>query len=541
MESRKSSRTLALSKPPDIHFPVGQSVLSRRWIEVAAVGALIMVVSVLLARNAMRRFDFFDMSAFLDAGYRVYSGQIPYTDFFYFAGPVHLYMHAFFFSLFGFTKSAVQAHIVLTSALVIVFLYVYCRRRFSIGISLLVTTVGALAYYGPISHPWYDQNAWLWMILPLCVLGRQLPFGSPREALLVGAACGVGSALAFLTKANVGVFAGVVSLAGLLICRYRRRALLGYALGGLATLGFIVFLLVDPGAWYFQNFVAYKTGERFQRLDYLQLLFSRETHGRLGQLGLIAVGLTLVLGGLKALRHQMPYALLFFGVVLASILSAWTGSMIHTGNIPALGLEAALFATLVSLIPSESNWLPSWVIKLGKLGLIAGTAGWLLTVAGNQVRNLDVWNWRASNAQNDYKIRTKAFRDWRCHSAYGRDLDEAVARIQANVPRDESLFIYPDMTVIYGLTGRPSFKGAPFIFHAGVSPPPGPIAEKFRDRFLADPPQWILLREPFEIPWALDRRGLEIIGISQFIESSYEEQWKFGYFMLLKLKEARLN
>ena len=65
-----------------------------------------------LRHNAFRGFNFFDMGSFLDASWRVFKGQTPYVDFIYTTGPLHIYMNAFFFTLFGFGKKAILAHLI---------------------------------------------------------------------------------------------------------------------------------------------------------------------------------------------------------------------------------------------------------------------------------------------------------------------------------------------------------------------------------------------------------------------------------------------
>jgi len=72
--------------------------------------AIILILNAFFLKfNAFRGLNFFDISAFTDASWRVYSGQKPYVDFMFVSGPVHLYLNAFFFFLFGIGKNAFLA------------------------------------------------------------------------------------------------------------------------------------------------------------------------------------------------------------------------------------------------------------------------------------------------------------------------------------------------------------------------------------------------------------------------------------------------
>ena len=87
------------------------------------LAALLVANAFFLHFNAFRGFNFFDMGSFLDASWRVYQGQIPYVDFIYISGPIHLYMNALFFFLFGFGKTAILIHLLTVSSIVIVITY----------------------------------------------------------------------------------------------------------------------------------------------------------------------------------------------------------------------------------------------------------------------------------------------------------------------------------------------------------------------------------------------------------------------------------
>src|SRR5260370_27407441 len=86
---------------------------SSQWTlpQATALALTLSAVTATVAHYALSIFNFFDMSAFMDAGYRVYIGQKIYTDFEFNAGPGHPYLHALFYALLGFNKTAILAHV----------------------------------------------------------------------------------------------------------------------------------------------------------------------------------------------------------------------------------------------------------------------------------------------------------------------------------------------------------------------------------------------------------------------------------------------
>ena len=95
--------------------------------------AIVLVASAICHR-AMSVFNFFDMSAFMDAGWRIVCGQRIYADFFFNTGPVHPYLMAAFFAVFGFTKWAILAHLALVTAVVMVTVFLLARRHLDLAV-----------------------------------------------------------------------------------------------------------------------------------------------------------------------------------------------------------------------------------------------------------------------------------------------------------------------------------------------------------------------------------------------------------------------
>jgi hypothetical protein len=507
--------------------------MKRLLLDLAVVAALVAGTSWFLCHLAQKTYDFFDMSAFMDAGYRVASGQRLYVDFFYNAGPVHPYLHAFFFTLFGFTKTAVLAHLCAANVVVVVGTYALARRDLSRPVAAVLAALVCVSHYGLIAHPWYDQNASAMLVLALVILEAAFPAAGSTGRLLAALACGALVALSFFTKSNVGA-AGTLVLGGafLIVCVQTRDPwpLAAYAAGGLLTAGVIVFSLASPETYYYQTFVAYDTSGRLKDWQRLVGVVLDPQCSLTLVIGVVVAGL----GGRAFCRRQLLQLYLLFGLLFVSALTSWTGSMLYNSGV--FGLALVYLFRLAARLPGGPTASPerriAWTMR-GVCWLLAlGLGYYWYTHCGG------VWWWHPSNLEADYALQSPGFEGWHCNASIGADLDQAVTYVNTKVPRDETLFVFPDATIIYGLTGRPSYLKAPFIFHIGVAPPPGKVYNEFRERFLHEPPQWIVLHDQWEVWFFRTDRLLEWLALDRFITDRYQKQCEWGNFTLLRLKPA---
>ena len=144
------------------------------------------------------------------------------------------------------------------------------------------------------------------------------------------------------------------------------------------------------------------------------------------------------------------------------------------------------------------------------------------------------WEWRELNTIRDYRIGTTGLAGVRTNRIFGEDLEAAAAFIEREIPPTESLLILPTMTVLYGLTGRESFPGAPFIFHSGVIPFPGRYVEDFSGLVRAHPPTWLLLRDDRDVYWLQLDLQLRWINLKEWVEENYEPVWSSGRMQALR-------
>ena len=503
---------------------------SRRWMDVSLLLVVVTIASVLLSRNAQQVYDFFDMSAFMDAGYRVYSGQDPYVDFFYTTGPVHLYMHAFFYLLFGFTKTAVLAHLLSVNALVVAVTFVLARRHLPLVHTLLLTTLSAVCFYGPTSHPWYDQNATFWLVLSILVVEILPPSPATRSGWVSAFLCGFLVGLSCLTKSNIGLMGGLAFLAFFAVQEQRRRLVPLYCSGGLACLALLIGSLASPSEFIFQTFFAYDYKTRLGNIGRLWLVLNFLPYLQF----LVLLAIVSGLGGKAFIQEKLGRIVLLAGLLLTSIFAAFSGSMLPYGNIPLLGIELTYLFLLVRDLPNDPvSPVQQRIRRTSNLVLIVLTSYWLL-YSFHAASERYTWTWRPSNSINDYALQVESFRGWRCNRQIGEGVDRAVAYINDNVPEEDSLFVFPDATIVYGLTGRESFRKAPFLFHLEHIPPVGNAYADFRNHFLTSPPRWILLHDQTEVYFFNTASLLQWLRLDQFIVENYEPVWEWGDFSLIR-------
>ena len=496
------------------HFKV-----KRFRVDVIVLGSILVFASYWLCGNALATYDFFDMSGFMDAGYRVYSGQAPYADFQFIAGPVQLYMQAFFYAIFGFNKTAVLVHLCTINALALIILYTVARKHLSTLESALLTMVSVFCFYGPIAHPWYDQNASFWLLVGIAAFELQCFIAPSGRPLATGLICGICVGLSFLTKSNIGLAGGVMFFVAFLVCGQSKDYLKGYAMGLATAIGALLYSLKAPSDIQ-QAFFSYDLASRVTDFQKLLAVFYR-----LPYLEILGVGIVFVVSGGKIYRQaNRPCLVFLYGLLATSIFAAWTGSMVIAANTVFVGIEMTYLYLLSKRLPTR--------FQKAAVFTVAGFAVIQLVLSYNKARL--AWSWRDSNLQSDYSLRNQALSGWKCSADIGPGFDKAVAFIDANIPKGDQLFVFPDATVIYGLTGHESYRFAPFIFHLGLLPSPGKYYDKFQERFRSEPPKWIVLHDQTEIDFFDLGKLLHWLKLSEFLKANYGVVWTESKFSILR-------
>lgn len=508
--------------------------LSRRErLVLEAVGfALILSASTfLVVKNAFLTYDFFDMSAFMDAGYRVFIGQVPYVDFYYIAGPLHLYLHALSYHLLGFNRWAVLAQVILVNSVVLVALQLLARRHLATAEGLLVTAVSGVCFYGFMAHPWYDQNAHAWLVLGLAAL-ELLPAPDRRGGWMAPVLAGAAVAFAFFTKANIGLAAGALFAAMLVVSSRPVWSLALAAIGGVVGTTLVLGTLADPMALIENNFFGYNAAKRLQDILLFLRIFTELPYTYMAAV-LVLLGAA---GGREFVRAERRLFAACAGLLFASFWAVLSGSLRIYSNVPLVGLDLLYLLAVcrrLAAFPVPVSRRP--VVVTGRVLVFVLAYLALFSYITRAGQYPTAWMWRYSNLESNYALQNDPLKGWLTSRRIGPGVDGAVAYIQSHVPRDESLFVFPNCTVIYGLTGRDSYRGAPFIFHIGYAPG-GYQYDAFRERFLGEPPDWILLDLQREVEWAFAAEMLEWLALDDFVKERYEPVADFGELRLLRMR-----
>lgn len=495
---------------------------------------IIVLIFILIANafflnfNAFRGFNFFDLGSFLDPSWRVFRGQKPYVDFLYLTGPVHLYMNAFFFMIFGFGKTAVLAHLVVSHSIAIILTFFMARKFIPFYASILVTLLTTACFYWTISHPWYDQSAHLWGLLGLSYFIYQFPFKTKEDGYKTGLICGALIIVSFMTKTNVGTAHGALLFMTFLMHRYKIQTLTGYAVGAVAALLIMLVLIGSPARYIEQAFFTFDIPvqklRRFIPFLWLPTWFS----------DYYWIAIAIVLLNIKSgWKNYQPFVTIFLGLFTAAVFCASTGSMKATANIPLWGIFMT-FGFIIIYLRKRSEPDKFAQIQCHASLIVLSLLTCLLIYTGaKRGLALDAWSYGQLNPFGDYRMKTKQLRGWLAPKDIGEAVDQAVEYINKNIPKNESMLVLTDLQVLYALTGRDSFRGITFDFAVNEIPPPGKQLEEVRNNILTNPPVWIVTHRNQNV---IDfvRAIIPYLRLEEFVQTNYVPVQTWNNYVLLR-------
>lgn len=495
---------------------------------------LLLAGNALLGWSAPRTFDFFDMSAFMDAGYRVYSGQAIYQDFAFNAGPVHPYLYALFFSVFGVSKLGLLAYMWTVNGVVVAATYALARLHLERLAASALGALTALSFNGPLSHPWYDSTAHMWLVLAFVALERsERGPRSVRVEVLLPAVCGGLACLALFTKANIGGAGGVALFAYLLLCwRSPRRALLSYSLGAALVAALVLIPLRAPLHLLLeQNFLSYRSGSRLGNLLRLQMVLQYSPYA----LVLAATGVLGSLGGLAFVRAERRLFVVLLLLSWVAVFSVWTGSLAVMANTALVGPELCYVLILATRLPGRGDAAQARIARSGRR-VAWGLLLYSVVVAATHLSLLTAWTWRGG-WRSDHTLTSARLRGWRCDARVGTGVDAVVEYIRTRVPPQDRLLVFPDATVIYALSGRESYPRAPFIFHL-MEFPMGRAQALFNREFAVAPPEWFVLHRQIEVEHIHYHKLLTWLRLTKPLQEDYELVWSKYRFAIFRRKAS---
>lgn len=511
-----------------------------------------------------RGFFAYDQSIVFDGGYRIYSGQVPYRDFLLWTGPVAYALQALFFGWLGVNYAAylVSTAIFNVGATFLAVAVVRCvfpaSPRLAYGAGMLT----AIWFYPPFGTFAAEQTAFffglaaLWLTLRIMRLDPGRRWAGP--ALAGGA--GVLAFMAVLSKQHAGVYllplCPLVFLVG--DAPGHRRAAVHCASFGL---GFVVSLLAF---WWWlwaasdaQRFVQYVLVLPGQ-LGWARLL--RKGIGGLLKALLIGVGprsIRPVVVGMELAAFLAAWRLLqsrnatrqptprweLVACLLCAYLTHFQHLLTYTmdnqsiNGLPYLGVIVAMGLGLL-----RRAW-PIWAPALRAVGAVSLGVPLLVgarvalarevheALAGAAFRTpIDVAAWKPLRWGQPTTLHRTAIHEADVVRLY-RDL----------MRRGRNFFIFPDFTILYGLTGRPSPQ--PIVaFNKGLTYPlePDPSLEAWIVEELERHQVEVVVIEEVSYRNAGDSRETlrDFPGLEAYLRTTFRESDRIGIFTIYEKQTA---
>lgn len=448
--------------------------------------SLIVLLNVFCLQSmAFKGFIFFDFGGFLDASWRVFLGQVPFVDFIFNTGPVHLYMNSFFFHLFGFSKSAILAHLSVVHGLVIILTYITARKKLPAYWALLPALLSMSCFYWFFAHPWYDHSAFFWGLIGSTLIYTTSQQSSDEDKSYIWLLAGFCSLLSLYTKTNIGAAFIVVQIGLTCLQRQRIKYLFSLALGAFLGIGALFLLHASPMA-FFQDALHGYGSVQSGRLQLLKLWqpWLRNYYWILG--------LTILVHALVARRLFTFNIAFFFGHLFIALFSFITGSLRDPQHIPLMGY---LFAISMGIVWADFKQEPKRIFKIFQgltfTALVIGLCA--LTVWQARVGfGYEFWTRPTTPPLGTYALKAEPLKGWMIDPETGAVIDKIVDFINESVPAEDSLLILSEFQIVYPLTGRESYRGIPFLWDIGQMPATIAQLKTTHENIVANPPDWIL-------------------------------------------------
>jgi hypothetical protein len=468
-----------------------------------------------------------DQSIVFDGAWRLVQGQVPYRDFFMPFGPITFMLPALVFELCGvdFSSLVLTAAILSVAATAAAVRLLWLLSR-SAALSLLGGLLTATWYQAPFGIPWMEQTAFFFDLIALLLIVE----GKFRERLgwLWFVAAGIASVAAVLSKQNAGglfvlVCLGSVWLPGLARrdgLREGFRDALFYSSGAvLAACAFVTWLraVSEPTTFVHYWFeVSADVGlARFAYWKVLGTVFLQPLLGSsipLFMIGSLIGGLTLVAAVIGRPEHRVSAPALHSAWLALALPQFQSAFQLTTNNEPSnnnafVGIcVSSAIALLVRAFRGRVgfHWQDGarrieldlarrlgFVLVALLSGLAFYSVGEGLIVAHDRFvqefpsgvrfdERLEVrgaarvlWGEPTHITQQDCAIMSEqcALSDADATAAPvsdvldRRDLERLASYLDQ---RAQNFFVFPDTTLLYGLTGRPSPQPL-LYFHPGQS------------------------------------------------------------------------
>ena len=527
-----------------------------------------------------RGFFAYDQSIVFDGGYRIVSGQVPYKDFLLWTGPITYILQALFFRWLGVNYAAYLASAGVFNA-VAAFLAVALtrlvfpsRRLLSYGAGL----VTAIWFYPPFGTFAAEQTAFFFSLaaLWLTVWAVRLPPGARLASPALACGAGVLAVVAVLSKQHAGMYMlPLYPFAFLVADGSDHRRLMTH--GASFTLGIILSLLA---LWWWlwaasdaHNFVRYVLtipGE----LGWARI-FRKGIRGLLKAF-LIGVGprtIRPVVVGMEITSFVAVWMLLRAAKgtrqtvrieMLACLICAYLTHFQHVltytmdnqsiNGLPFVGVIVAMgLGLLQSAWPVlQSGWLARAPAAGARIAQAAAIAAVFLSISVPSAVGMRVSFDREAHdlfRQSTFprRIDVPGWRPLRWGQPtvlHGVEIREAdVVRLYRELTaRGRNFFIFPDFTIFYGLTGRPSPQ--PLVtFNKGLTYPAryDPALDAWMVRALEQHQVEIVVLEEVSFRDAGNSREMlrEFPKVEAYLKDEFRESGRIGIFTIYEKRALK--
>ncbi|MDP3920623.1 MAG: hypothetical protein Q8R76_07450 [Candidatus Omnitrophota bacterium] len=442
-----------------------------------------------LNRIAFRGIDPLHFGGPLDGSWRILTGQHPYLDFQWYCGPIHLYFLAAFIGILGFGKTAISAYLAFTSMCVMAATFLTTWRKIPFVLCLLCTTLAGTGFSWSRPYPSVDFTVHVWGILAIAALTTQIPFRGTRQAFGYGLFAGAMGILALATHTEIGAAYCLTFLVFILLAEKRWDALAGFIFGVIITGLAVRFLFIHAPSEFLDGLRG--TYEPESAIRHRLIVFTMVmTSWFRNHYWIAAVAVFIAVSPFR--KSQAQWLTLFFGIGIIGMLSAKLSYFEEEAHLPVAGIYTGLGFIILYAIKELCQSLKNKITRLISLAMLV-TGALLQIISGSKSAIMHYELNHPSYPHGTYSVQTEAFTNWMVYPPTGKNLDAIVNYINT-IPEGDSLLILCDMQVVYGLTGRESYKGIPLQWQAGHVPIPGRRAEAVGRTIVENPPDWIVIK-----------------------------------------------
>ncbi len=479
----------------------------------------------------------------LDPAWRIVMGQAPYIDFILTCGPLHFYICAFFIKLFGFSKMAFLAHVLVVSSLCILTTAWILFKRLP-GYAFLVSVfLSAVVFYWPMSHPWYTQSALLCLVFIIALwFHDDANPNSISTYYLKVLATGFLCIICFFIKPNIGALAGIYIMGLWLLSPKKIQTLLGLAIGGIIVIALVRLFFIPSFTAFIDQTVTNYAAVSSHKSGLLSIFTPSGWLINYFWLPALLVGLNAQLLAKLPLKRLW----LFFALWPISMLLNTTSGSLWWADIPLMGVYVGLAYALLYEIRDMGikrklqNII--WHLSTGALTFFATLFLVLFIYFGFVIES---WSWPymgflstsiSVNPKGDYASKSEKIKGWLMDSDQGQALDALVDFFDKASIKDGSLLILSDMQILYPLINKEPYPGIPWAFVHKLIPNKGPQTQQIQQNILNNPPDWILTHER---PVPFIGQITTTLGIDDFIKNNYvlvKREWKYVVLKKISVK-----